>query len=97
MAAAKFPRVSRKTNRSACPAAGCAVLLSTHGMDVTAQRQADCYRPKRGAWVLAPHGRGTHGFNWQGPSSPMPLVPPKTAYFGNFGNFVRPTTTAELP
>ena len=24
---------------------GCAVVLSTHGMDVTAQRQADCYQP----------------------------------------------------
>ena len=48
---------------------GCAVLLSTHGMDVTAQRQADCYRPKQGVWVLAPHGRATHGFNWQGPGS----------------------------
>jgi hypothetical protein len=67
MAAVKFPAVSPKTNRSACPRHGCAVLLSTHGMDVTAQRQADCYRPKQGAWVLAPHGRGTHGFNWQGP------------------------------
>jgi hypothetical protein len=30
-------------------------------MDVTAQRQADCYRPKQGAWVLAPHGRGASG------------------------------------
>ena len=59
LAAAKFP--------SSCPEQGCAVLLSTHGMDVTAQRQADCYRPLPGAWVLAPHGRGTHGFNWQGP------------------------------
>ena len=67
LAAAKFPAVSLKTNRSGCPRQGCAVLLSTHGMDVTAQRQADCYRPKQGAWVLAPHGRGTHGFNWQGP------------------------------
>ena len=67
IAAAKFPSVSPKTNRSACPKRGCSVLLSTHGMDVTAQRQADCYRPKQGAWVLAPHGRGTHGYNWQGP------------------------------
>jgi predicted esterase len=67
LAAAKFPAVSPKTNKTACPKQGCAVLLSTHGMDVTAQRQADCYRPKQGAWVLAPHGRGTHGFNWQGP------------------------------
>ena len=67
MAAAKFPIISPKYNGSSCPTQGCAVLLSTHGMDVTAQRQADCYRPKRGMWVLAPHGRGTHGFNWQGP------------------------------
>ena len=67
LAAAKFPAVSPKTNRTGCPKRGCAVLLSTHGMDVTAQRQADCYRPKPGVWVLAPHGRGTHGYNWQGP------------------------------
>ena len=67
LAAAKFPAVSPRTNRTGCPKRGCAVLLSTHGMDVTAQRQADCYRPKQGLWVLAPHGRGTHGFNWQGP------------------------------
>jgi len=43
------------------------VLLVLLGMDVTAQRQAYCYRPKPGLWVLAPHGRYTHGFNWQGP------------------------------
>lgn len=67
LAAAKFPAVSPRTNRTGCPQRGCAVLLSTHGMDVTAQRQADCYRPKQGVWVLAPHGRGTHGWNWQGP------------------------------
>lgn len=67
LAAAKFPAVSPRTNHTGCPKQGCAVLLSTHGMDVTAQRQADCYRPKQGVWVLAPHGRGTHGFNWQGP------------------------------
>lgn len=67
LAAAKFPAVSPRTNRSGCPKRGCAVLLSTHGMDVTAQRQADCYRPKQGVWILAPHGRGTHGYNWQGP------------------------------
>ena len=60
IAGAKFPA-------AACPAKGCGVLLSTHGMDVTAQRQADCYRRKSTAWVLAPHGRGTHGYNWQGP------------------------------
>ena len=63
----RFPQVSPKTKVPQCPKRGCAVLLSTHGMDVTAQRQADCYRPKQGVWVLAPHGRGTHGFNWQGP------------------------------
>ena len=68
IAAAKFPAALPGTNETGCTAGrGCAVLLSTHGMDVTAQRQADCYRPKRDAWVLAPHGRGTHGFNWQGP------------------------------
>ena len=68
IAAAKFPKVAAKYgNRTGCPEAGCAVLLSTHGMDVTAQRQADCYVPKLDMWVLAPHGRGTHGVNWQGP------------------------------
>ena len=68
IAAAKFPKVASKyDNRTGCPEAGCAVLLSTHGMDVTAQRQVDCYRPKLDMWVLAPHGRGTHGVNWQGP------------------------------
>ena len=68
IAAAKFPKVSSKYgNRTGCPEDGCAVLLSTHGMDVTAQRQADCYRPKPDLWVLAPHGRGTHATNWQGP------------------------------
>ena len=68
IAAAKFPKVASKYgNRTGCPEAGCAVLLSTHGMDVTAQRQADCYVPKLDMWVLAPHGRGTHGVNWQGP------------------------------
>ena len=67
MAAAKFPADTPAANRSECASDGCAVLLSTHGMDVTAQRQADCYARKANAWVLAPHGRGTHGFNWQGP------------------------------
>eukprot|EP01062_Namystynia_karyoxenos_P032040 TRINITY_DN23691_c0_g1_i1.p1 TRINITY_DN23691_c0_g1~~TRINITY_DN23691_c0_g1_i1.p1 ORF type:complete len:905 (+),score=243.45 TRINITY_DN23691_c0_g1_i1:70-2715(+) len=62
LASVKLPAL-----RDGCPAAGCAVLLTTHGMDVTAQRQADCYRPMRGLWVLAPHGRGTHALNWQGP------------------------------
>jgi hypothetical protein len=51
-----------------CRGAGCAVLLSLHGMDVTAQRQADAYRSHRRRWVLAPHGRATHAFFWQGPA-----------------------------
>lgn len=68
MAAAKLPGSNEADDRGPeCAASGCAVLLSTHGMDVTAQRQADCYRRKWNTWVLAPHGRGTHGFNWQGP------------------------------
>ncbi|KAK3286850.1 hypothetical protein CYMTET_5616 [Cymbomonas tetramitiformis] len=45
---------------------GCPVLLSLHGMDVTASRAADCYKPKP-YWVLAPHGRSTSAFFWQGP------------------------------
>jgi pimeloyl-ACP methyl ester carboxylesterase len=65
MASAKFPKGKMKA--ASCPAGGCGVLLSTHGMDVTCQRQADCYKPKRGVWILAPHGRGTHAMNWQGP------------------------------
>eukprot|EP00759_Apiculatamorpha_spiralis_P021573 PhF_6_TR26282/c0_g1_i1/m.37654 len=62
IAAAKLPKggTCNMTNR-------CDVLVSTHGMDVTAQRQADCYKPKANMWILAPHGRGTHGWNWQGP------------------------------
>jgi pimeloyl-ACP methyl ester carboxylesterase len=36
-------------------------------MDVTAQRQADAYRSKKKEWILAPHGRATHSFFWQGP------------------------------
>ena len=53
------------------------MLLSTHGMDVTAQRQADCHRRREGAWVLAPSGRHaarletSHGFNWQGKFNEM--------------------------
>ena len=31
------------------------------------KRQADCYAPRPDVWVLAPLGRGTHGYNWQGP------------------------------
>lgn len=47
-------------------AGSCPVLLSTHGMDVTAQRQADAYRQKSKVWVLAPHGRSAFaGLNWQ--------------------------------
>ena len=62
IAAAKFPAAG------ACGEGndGCPVLQSTHGMDVTAQRQADCYRTPSPYWVLAPHGRGTHALNWQG-------------------------------
>ncbi len=70
LAAAKFPTRPNDDDHDNDPhprSGGAAVLLSTHGMDVTAQRQADCYRPKSNLWVLAPHGRGTHGFNWQGP------------------------------
>ena len=81
IAAAKFPALPPAGLGTTCPERGCAVLLSTHGMDVTAQRQADCYAPKPGAWVLAPHGRGTHGFNWQGvrPSPHTSLDPPSRA------------------
>eukprot|EP01065_Artemidia_motanka_P017794 TRINITY_DN21201_c0_g1_i2.p1 TRINITY_DN21201_c0_g1~~TRINITY_DN21201_c0_g1_i2.p1 ORF type:complete len:863 (+),score=237.14 TRINITY_DN21201_c0_g1_i2:269-2590(+) len=61
VASAKLPALA------GCADGGCGVLLSTHGMDVTAQRQADCYRPMRDRWVVAPHGRGTHALNWQGP------------------------------
>lgn len=61
VAAAKQPK-----QKSACGTRGCAILLSTHGMDVTGLRQADCYRQKASLWVLAPHGRSTHASNWQG-------------------------------
>jgi serine/threonine protein kinase len=61
VAAAKFPKAG-------CPKEmGCAVYFTTKGMDVTAQRQADALRPKDDMWILAPHARGTHSFNWQGP------------------------------
>ena len=61
IAAAKFPKVASKYgNRTGCPEAGCAVLLSTHGMDVTHRgRLTAMYQLDM--WVLAPHGRGTHG------------------------------------
>lgn len=61
-------RAPTKECRAAGGDGGCGVLVSLHGMDVTAQRQADAYRGKRRLWVLAPHGRATHSFFWQGPA-----------------------------
>eukprot|EP00931_Biecheleriopsis_adriatica_P028646 TRINITY_DN17082_c0_g1_i1.p1 TRINITY_DN17082_c0_g1~~TRINITY_DN17082_c0_g1_i1.p1 ORF type:complete len:891 (-),score=181.20 TRINITY_DN17082_c0_g1_i1:85-2706(-) len=49
-----------------CSQPGCPVLLSLHGMDVPASRQAYAYNPKEQVWVLAPHGRSSFaGLNWQ--------------------------------
>ncbi|CAE8593326.1 unnamed protein product [Polarella glacialis] len=49
-----------------CNEQGCPVILSLHGMDVPASRQAYAYKPKANAWVLAPHGRSAFaGLNWQ--------------------------------
>ena len=59
---------TKECREAKVPHEGCAVLVSLHGMDVTAQRQADAYRSKRRLWVLAPHGRATHSFFWQGPA-----------------------------
>ena len=69
IAAAKFPKIQQEYgNQPGCPKdVGCAVYFATKGMDVTAQRQVDALQPKSGMWILAPHARGTHSFNWQGP------------------------------
>eukprot|EP00741_Cyanophora_paradoxa_P018333 tig00000204_g17702.t1 len=50
-----------------CGEGGCAVLLTTHGAGVDALRQAECYRARAGAWLLAPTNRARYGYDWEGP------------------------------